>query len=119
MLCLVVALGPLLDWAWNSGARGWFWVALYWTLGGIVTARTVLACWIATRLHHDRLLADRSLVVWAALWLAAVVAVYGVLLWLFSTPYAPRFLLLMIAAVTVPLVRLSASPLALAWNRHR
>jgi hypothetical protein len=119
MLCLVVVVGPLLDWAWESGARAWFWVVLYWTLGVIVAARMVLGCWIATRLHQGRLLADRSLLVGAALWLAAVAAVYGVLLWLFSTPYVPRFLLLLLATVTVPLVRLSAAPLALAWNRHR
>ena len=119
MLCLVVAIGPLVDWAWTSGARDWFWVVLFWTLGVIVAARMVLACWIAIRLHRDRLLADRSLVVGAALWLAAVAAVYGVLLWLFSTPYIPRFLLLIMATVMVPLVRLSAAPLALAWNRHR
>ena len=119
MLCAVVAIGPLLDWAWTSGAGEWFWVVLFWTLGVIVAARTVLACWIAVRLHRDRLLSDRSLVVGAVLWLAAVATVYAVLLWLFATPIMPRFLLLMIAIVTVPLVRLSAAPLALAWNRHR
>jgi hypothetical protein len=119
MLCAIVAIGPLLNWAWNSGAHAWFWVVLFWTLGVIVAARLVLACWIAIRLHRDRLLPDRSLVVGAALWLAAVAAVYAVLLWLFATPLVPRFLLLMIATVAVPLVRLSAAPLALAWNRHR
>jgi hypothetical protein len=119
MLCAIVAIGPLLNWAWNSGAHAWFWVVLFWTLGVIVAARMVLACWIAIRLHRDRLLPDRSLVVGAALWLAAVAAVYAVLLWLFATPLVPRFLLLMIATVAVPLVRLSAAPLALAWNRHR
>jgi hypothetical protein len=118
-LCLVVVIGPLLDWAWESGVRAWMWVVLYWTLGVIVASRMVLASWIAMRLHGDRLLADRSLVVGATLWLAAVAAVYGVLLWLFATPYVPRFLLLLIATVTVPLVRLSAAPLALAGNRHR
>jgi len=118
-LCLVVVIGPLLDWAWQSAMREWTWVVLYWTLGVIVAARMVLASWIVTRLHRDRLLADRSCVVGAALWLGAVAVVYGVLLWLFSTPYAPRFLLLLIATITVPLVRLSAAPLALAGNRHR
>jgi hypothetical protein len=119
MLCAVVAIGPLLDWAWGSGARAWLWVVLFSTLGVIVIARMVIACWFAIRLHRDRLLTDRSLVVRAALWLASVAAVYAVLLWLFATPLVPRFLLLMIATITVPLVRLSAAPLALAWNRHR
>lgn len=119
MLCGVVAIGPLVEWAWTSGARAWFWVALFWTLGIIVAARILLASWIAMRLHRDRLMSDRLLLAGAALWLAAVATVYFVLLWLFATPIMPRFLLLLIATVTVPLVRLSAAPLALAWNRHR
>lgn len=119
MLGLLVVIGPLLEWTWERGLRAWFWVGFFGTLAVIVAARMVLASWIVTRLHRERLLPDRSLVAGAALWLGAVLAAYGVLLWLFSTPYMPRFLLLMIAVVMVPLVRLSAAPLALAWNRHR
>ncbi len=119
MLGLLVAIGPALDWAVTSGARAWFWVALYVALGSIVAARAVLACRIAVRIQREHLLTDRALAGWAAAWLAAVAAVYGVLLWLFATPYMPRFLLLLLATVMVPLVRLSAAPLALAWNRHR
>jgi hypothetical protein len=119
MLLLLVVIGPFLDWAWSTDLRAWFWVALYWTLGVIVAARTALGCWTLTRLQRDGLVSDRALVVGAAGWLAAVIALYGVLLWFFATPYVPRFLLLMIATVAVPLVRLSAAPLALAWNRHR
>jgi hypothetical protein len=118
-LCLVIVFGLAIDWAWSSGLRAWFWVTLYSVLGVIVAMRMVLASWIVTRLHRDRLLADRALLVGAAVWLAAVLMIYGVLLWLFSTPYMPRFLLLLAAIVSVPLVRVSAAPLALAWNRHR
>jgi hypothetical protein len=118
-LCLVVVLGLGIDWAWNSGLRAWFWVALYSVLATLVATRMVLASWIVTRLHRDRLLADRALLVGAAVWLAAVLTIYGILLWLFSTPYMPRFLLMLAAIVSVPLVRVSAAPLALAWNRHR
>jgi hypothetical protein len=119
VLCLIVVIGPLLDWAWHSGARAWFWVALYWTLGLIVAARMALASWIAVRLQRDRLVTERSLLAGALRWLGAVALVYAVLLWLFSTPYVPRFLLLMLATVAVPLVRVWAAPLALGWNRHR
>lgn len=119
MLCLIVVIGPLLDWAWHSGARAWFWVGLYGTLGLIVAARMVLASWIAVRLQRDGLVADRSLLAGALLWLGSVAVLYAVLLWLFWAPYVPRFLLLMLATVAVPLVRVSATPLALAWNRHR
>lgn len=119
MLCGIIAIGPLAEWAWTSGALAWFWVVLFWTLGIIVAVRMLLGSWIAVRLYRGRLLPDRSLIAGAALWLGAVTTVYAVLLWLFATPIMPRFLLLLIAIVTVPLVRLSAAPLALAWNRHR
>ncbi|MEX2182239.1 MAG: hypothetical protein WD771_09375 [Gemmatimonadaceae bacterium] len=119
MLCLIAVIVPVLDWAWESGARAWFWVALYWTLGVIIAARMALGSWIAVRLHRANQMTERSLVIGAATWLGGVAAVYGTLLWLFATPYAPRFLLLMLATVSVPLVRVSAAPLALAWNRHR
>jgi len=48
-----------------------------------------------------------------------VLALYGLLVWLVSTPFFPRYLLALVAILAIPLARLSAAPLALAWNRHR
>jgi len=42
-----------------------------------------------------------------------------VLVWMFDTPHIPRHLLMLLAILAMPLARLSAAPLALAWNRHR
>ena len=70
----------------------------------------------APRSH--RLLGDRALVIGAACWLAAVLALYGVLAWLIDTPI-PRYVLCSVAILAVPLARPSAALLALAWNRHR
>jgi hypothetical protein len=78
-----------------------------------------LAVWIATRLYRDRLLSDRVLVVGAASWCVAVFALYGILVWMLDTPHIPHYLLLLLAILAIPLARLSAAPLALAWNRHR
>ena len=73
-----------------------------------------------SRLHRSRLLSDRRLVAGAALWSAVVLALYGVLVWLFCTPeIIPRSLAALVAILAVPLARLSAAPLALAWSRHR
>src|SRR5207249_2284781 len=74
---------------------------------------------IATRLDRSRLLGDRALVAGAACWVLAVLALYGVLVWFFSTPFVARYVLALIAILAVPLARISAAPLALAWNRHR
>ena len=55
----------------------------------------------------------------SACWLAAVTTLYVFLAWLVSTPLMPRYFLGAVAILLVPLGRLSAAPLALAWNRHR
>jgi hypothetical protein len=39
--------------------------------------------------------------------------------WMLDTPHIPHYLLLLLAILAIPLARLSAAPLALAWNRHR
>ena len=95
------------------------WNALPWILAGLVCIKMSAASWIATRHYHSRLLSDRTLVTGAACWLVAVFALYGLFVWFFSTPLIPRYFLLLIAILAVPLARVSAAPLALAWNRHR
>jgi membrane associated rhomboid family serine protease len=77
------------------------------------------ATWVAARLWRSRVVSDRTLVAGAAGWCGAVLALYGVLAWFLSTPFFPRYVLMLLAILFVPLARLSAAPLALAWNRHR
>ena len=93
--------------------------ALPWILAVLVCAKMSVAAWIATRLYDGRLLSDRTLVTGAACWLGAVLALYGLLVWLWATPHVARYFLLLVAILEIPLARLSAAPLALAWNRHR
>ena len=71
------------------------------------------------RLHDSRLLSDRILVIGAACWDVAVFALYGLLVWLLPTLLFPSYFLALVAILAIPLARLSAAPLALAWNRHR
>lgn len=93
--------------------------ALPWVLTVLACAKISTAFWIATRLYDLQLVSDRALVKVAALWLVAVLALYGLLVWFFSTPHVAGYFLLLIAILEIPLARLSAAPLALAWNRHR
>src|SRR5207247_4311012 len=95
------------------------WTALPLMLAVLVGIKVSAAAWIATRLDRRRLLGDRALVAGAACWVLAVLALYGVLVWFFSTPFVAHYLLALIAILAVPLARISAAPLALAWNRHR
>jgi hypothetical protein len=85
----------------------------------LVCFKIIAAAWIATRLYRSHLLSDRTLVTGAGCWCLAVLALNGVLVWLLDTPHIPHYLLMLLAILAIPLARLSAAPLALAWNRHR
>jgi hypothetical protein len=109
----VIAIGR------SYGVVGAIWDALPVVLAVLVCLKMSAAVWIVMRLHRGRLISDRTLVTGAACWSAAVLALFGLLAWFVGTPLVPHHLLLLIAILAVPLARLSAAPLALAWNRHR
>ena len=118
-LVFLFLIGPFAGWIVDSGRLGELWSALPWIFAVLVSIKMIAAVWIAVRLHHGRLVSDRTFVTGAAFWCVAVLALYGVLVWLFGTPHIPHYLLMLLAILAVPLARLSAAPLALAWNRHR
>jgi hypothetical protein len=118
-LSLLCAVGPVIYWVGNSAVLLVLWNWLVWILVALVCLKMAAVTWIATRLYDDRLLTDRTLVSGAACWCLSVLALYGLLVWLLDTPFVPRHVLALIAILATPLARLSAAPLALAWNRHR
>jgi hypothetical protein len=119
-LTFLILLGPIVEWIIDSpSAQRALWNALPLILAGLVGLKMSAAAWIATRLDRSQLLGRNALVAGAACWCVAVLALYGVLVWFFSTPFVARYVLALIAILAVPLARLSAAPLALAWNRHR
>jgi hypothetical protein len=119
-LTFLILLGPLVEWIIDSpGAQRALWNALPLILAALVALKMSAAAWIATRLDRSRLLSDRALLLGAVCWVLAVLTLYGVLVWFFSTPFVARYVLALIAILAVPLARISAAPLALAWNRHR
>jgi hypothetical protein len=111
--------GPFAEWIMEGGRLGELWSALPLIFAIMVSVKMIAAVWIILRLYHGRLLSDRTLVIGAASWSVAVFALYGVLVWLLDTPHIPHYLLMLLAILAIPLARLSAAPLALAWNRAR
>jgi len=111
--------GPFAEWIIDSRRLGEVWSALPLIFAVLVGLKMIAAVWIGVRLHDRHLVSDRTLVTGAACWSLAVFALYGVLIWLLDTPHIPHYLLMLIAILAIPLARLSAAPLALAWNRHR
>jgi hypothetical protein len=95
------------------------WYLLPWIAAALVCIKIAAAAWVSVRLHDRRLLSERALVGGAACWTAIVFAFYGLLLWLVPAVLVPKSILMLIAILAVPLARLSAAPLALAWSRHR
>ena len=85
----------------------------------LVCVKLSAAVWIAMRLHDKRLLTDRTLVIGAVCWDVAVFALYGLLVWIVPLVLIGKHVLALVAILEVPLARLAAAPLALAWNRHR
>jgi len=55
----------------------------------------------------------------AVCWDVAVFALYGLLVWIVPLILIGSHILALVAILEVPLARLAAAPLALAWNRHR
>jgi len=119
-LAFLVALGPLADGIIRDRkVLSVIWNGLPWILVTLVCLKMIAGSWVAIRLYDSRLLSDRRLVIGAACWCVAVLALYALLVWLVDTPFFPSYLLALVAILTIPLTRLSAAPLALAWNRHR
>jgi hypothetical protein len=111
--------GPFAEWIVDSGRVGEIWSALPLIFAVLVGLKMIAAVWIGVGLYQRRLVTDRTLVSGAVFWCGAVLALYGVLVWLLDTPHIPHYVLMLVAILLIPLARLSAAPLALAWNRHR
>jgi hypothetical protein len=119
-LVIVMAIGPTFEWiSDNRDVQRWLWDA--WTIFPVALAvlKVIAAIWIARRLFQSRLISDRAMVIGAACWTLAVFLLYAVFVWWVDTPLIQGHMLAVFAILAVPLVRVSAAPLALAWNRHR
>jgi hypothetical protein len=112
-------LGPFAEWIIDSHRLGELWSALPLIFAILAGLKMIAAAWIIVRLYQNHLVSDRTLVTGAACWSLAVLALYAVLVWLLGTPHIPYYLMMLLAILAIPLARLSAAPLALAWNRHR
>jgi len=119
-LAFFAAVGPIALWLVEQGVvLAVLWDVFPWMLAVLAGLKLCTAAWVAIRLHDRRLLSDRTLVIGVACWLLLVLTLHAVLVWFFATPLFPSYLLLLVAILAIPLARVSAAPLALAWNRHR
>jgi hypothetical protein len=93
------------------------WHSIPWIAAVLVTVKIVAGGWMAARL--ESIIGARKLVIGAALWCITVFALYGALAWILPNELLRRYVLMLFAILMVPLARVSATPLVLAWSRHR
>ena len=115
----VFLFGPFFQWIADSGRVGELWSAVPLVLSVLVAVKMTAVIWLGLRLFGKQLVSDRALVGGAAIWCVVVLALYAVLAWLLDAPHIPHYLLMLIAILAIPIARLCAAPVALAWNRHR
>lgn len=119
-LAVLCVAGPLFHWmVTHAEGRAALWRALPWIGALLVFGKLIAAMRVAARLLDRRLFDARTIVIAAVCWNCAVFALFGLLAWVFPALFVPRYVLVMVAILEIPLVRLAAAPLAVAWNRHR
>jgi len=119
-LTLLAIFPPLAHWALhNHEVMKFVWNGMPWFLGFLVCLKTGAGAWIAHRLHAWHLMSERALLAGALAWNAAVFALFALLAWTVPELLVRHYVLALVAILVTPLARVSAAPLALAWNRHR
>jgi hypothetical protein len=92
---------------------------LPWLLGLLLACRLSLAG-LALRVGlRRRVLAPRTAVRWVTAWLCIAAALFGLLAYAVPAERVPAYNLAFAVLFAMPMARLTAAPLALAWNRHR
>jgi len=90
-----------------------------WLMAGAVSIKLLLAAIALRLLHRRRLVSDGTLAAFAAAWLVTAGTLFSLLRWVIPSEMVATSTIAMGIVLVMPLARLSAMPLALAWNRHR
>jgi hypothetical protein len=92
---------------------------LPWAFAVFIAAKAWFAVWSGSNLRRRGLISNRNIKVYSCLWLAAATCLVF-RAWLISPGIEwLRNLLMLFALCVIPLARVAATPLAIAWNRHR
>ena len=92
---------------------------LPWLLGVFVCCRFAIAAWAMQRLLQRRLVGSGTLLGWSFAWLLVAGTLFGMLAWAVPRELVPLHYVAFAILFIMPMAHLAATPLALAWNRHR
>jgi hypothetical protein len=93
--------------------------AVPWALRSAAALKLVLGAWLVSVVLRRRLIPPWLTHRLLAAWLLSAAGLTGLILCLLPDGLAPWHLIGACVVLTLPLVRISLAPLALAWNRHR
>ncbi len=92
---------------------------LPWLLGTLVICRLLIVAWALRQVLRRRLLRPRTVARWIGGWLLLASILFAMLAWAIPAKMVPMGYIAFIVLFAMPMARLAAAPLALAWNRHR
>jgi hypothetical protein len=104
---------------WDPRYQEFLLHALPWALGLAAALKAGLAYWVMRALLRKGLVPARSIILLLGIWLGIAAALIGLVVWLVPNGNVAPASLAAGVVLALPLVRLSATPLALAWDRHR
>jgi hypothetical protein len=90
-----------------------------WFVGALLLCRLGTTAWALRQVLCHGLMRPRTAACWVAGWVLLASLLFGLLAWAIPAELVPVYLLACGVAFVMPMARLAASPLALAWNRHR
>jgi hypothetical protein len=115
MFCFMVLVAVLLV----PASRAVFWLLLPALAGTAVLLKLGAAGWSADAVVRRGLVSAESVAAVLGIWLVAAVGLSALLVWLVPAGLVSAYLLICAAILEIPLARLLAAPLVLAWDRHR
>jgi hypothetical protein len=92
---------------------------LPWALAGLVLLKIATVACVTRAVRRKRLIADRVIVVAVGIWVVLAASLFGLIQWLVPAGLVPWYVIACGVMLLMPLTRMLAAPLALAWNRHR
>jgi hypothetical protein len=90
-----------------------------WLLGLLIACRLSLAGLALRAGLRRRVLEPRTAVRWVIAWVCVTLTLFGLLAYAVPAERVPVYTLAFAVLFAMPMARLTAAPLALAWNRHR
>jgi hypothetical protein len=119
---MLIFIGLVLVATWISRhpeVHGQLLALLPWLLGLLMACRLGAAGLALRAGLRRRVLAPRTAVRWVTAWVCVAAALFGLLVYAVPAERVPVYNLAFAVLFAMPMARLTAAPLALAWNRHR